>query len=55
FSPEEYAKQIIYLLENKKKAEQIAQNAYNFVINNFNWENATKKLDNIINSKNKKL
>ncbi|MCD4746662.1 MAG: glycosyltransferase [Bacteroidales bacterium] len=50
FSPEEYAKQIIYLLENKEKAEQIAQNAYNFVINNFNWENATKNLDNIINS-----
>jgi sugar transferase (PEP-CTERM/EpsH1 system associated) len=47
-SPEEYAQHIIYLLDNKDKAEEIALNGYNFVLNNYNWEKATEKLEELM-------
>ncbi len=46
-TPEEYAKHIIELLENETKAKQIAYNGYNFVINNFNWQSTTAKLEKL--------
>jgi len=47
-SAEEYAQHIIYLLDNKDKANEIALNAYNFVLNNYNWEKATEKLEELM-------
>ena len=44
----EFAQEIIYLLQNKEEAKQIAENAYRFVCSNFNWENSTKKLEDLI-------
>ncbi|MCD6112159.1 MAG: glycosyltransferase [Bacteroidales bacterium] len=43
--PEEYAKHIIFLLDNKAAADKIALNGYNFVLKNYNWDNATKILE----------
>ncbi|MCD4773794.1 MAG: glycosyltransferase [Bacteroidales bacterium] len=47
-SPEEYAEKIIYFLEHKNEAETIAENGYNFVHKNYNWENATQKLEKLM-------
>ena len=47
-SPEEYAEKIIYFLEHKNEADKIAENGYNFVHKNYNWENATQKLENLM-------
>lgn len=47
-NPEDYAKHIIYLLENKNQADILALNAYDFVCKNFNWGNATKILEDRI-------
>lgn len=47
-SAEEYAQHIIYLLDNKGKADEIALNGYNFVLNNYNWEKATEKLEKLM-------
>jgi len=47
-SAEEYAQHIIYLLDNKDKADEVALNGYNFVLNNYNWEKATKKLEELM-------
>lgn len=47
-SAEEYAQHIIYLLDNKDKADEIALNGYNFVLNNYNWEKATEKLEELM-------
>lgn len=46
--PKEFAGQIIYLLQNKEEAAIIAENAYHFVCSNFNWENSTQKLEDLI-------
>ncbi len=48
---EEYVKHIFFLLENKDKAYEIALNGYDFVVKNYNWENLTGKLSDIIKSK----
>jgi len=47
-SAEEYAQHIIYFLDNKDKADEIALNGYNFVLNNYNWEKATEKLEELM-------
>ncbi|MGI6719163.1 MAG: glycosyltransferase [Bacteroidales bacterium] len=47
---EELAKNILTLLDNKEKADEIANNGYKFVINNYNWETNGKKLEEIITS-----
>lgn len=46
----ELASHIIELLQNKKFQEEIAQNGYNFVHENHSWDNATEKLNRVINN-----
>ncbi|MFC2111043.1 glycosyltransferase [Bacteroidota bacterium] len=49
-SPEEYANHIINLLDDSKKASEIADAGCKFVHNNYDWEKATQKLETIIKS-----
>ncbi len=53
--PDEYAKHIISLLDNKEMLDKIAQNGYDFVSGKYNWEINTELLENamVSNSKNK--
>lgn len=46
--PEEYVQHIFTLLENKEKAQQIAEHGHHFVLNNFNWDATCRELENII-------
>lgn len=45
---EDYAKHILFLLENPDKAQQIAQAGYNFVTANFGWENSVLQLEQLL-------
>lgn len=47
-SAEEYAGHIIDLLDNTAKAKDLAENAYQFVLNTFNWEQAARLLNDIM-------
>lgn len=47
-TPGEYALHIISLLENKELANRIAENGYNFVMNNYNWEAETRKIEALL-------
>ncbi len=47
-SPDEYASLIIDLLKNPIKAEKLAKNGYKYIINNYNWESATAKLEKLM-------
>jgi spore maturation protein CgeB len=47
-TPAEYARHILMLLDNPDKAANIAQNGYDFVHRNFNWETETAKIDQLI-------
>jgi len=47
-SPGEYADHIIQLLDNNDLRDTIANNGYAFVHRNYNWDSATKKLENLI-------
>lgn len=47
-SPEEYAGHIVDLLQNKEHRETLAENGYNFVLENYDWYQATKKLENLM-------
>jgi polysaccharide biosynthesis protein PslH len=42
---EEYALHIISLLDNPSLADKIAENGYNFVLKNYNWEAETRKIE----------
>lgn len=44
----ELADHVLYLLNYPEKADQIAQKGFEFVQQNFNWESATKKLEDLI-------
>ena len=50
-TPKEYAAHILMLLNNPEKAAAIAQNGYDFVHKNFNWETETEKINRLINGK----
>ena len=50
-TPDEYAKHIIKLLDDTKYAHQIAESAYTFVRSKYDWGNATKLLENIMEEK----
>jgi polysaccharide biosynthesis protein PslH len=50
-TPEEYRDAIFRLLDNHDEAENIAENAYKFVRQNFDWQTTTEKLEDIIFSK----
>jgi len=45
--PEQYALQILELLNNEAKAKQIAMNGYKFAVNNFNWKTTTAMLEQL--------
>lgn len=47
-TPEEYAQHIIALLEDEEKRITLAENGYQFVMNNYDWYQATKKLESIM-------
>lgn len=47
-TPEEYASHIMMLLSDPVKAAAIAQNGYDFVHRNFNWETETGKINRLI-------
>lgn len=47
-TPAEYAAHILTLLDDKELAARIAQNGYDFVHRNYNWESATAVLDELI-------
>ena len=47
-SVEDYAKNIITLLDNKAKYDEIAGNGYNFVKTRFNWTKVGEQLEQII-------
>lgn len=49
--PEQYAQFIIDLIEDSSKAKGLAENAYQYVINNYNWESTTKALEGLLNKK----
>ena len=51
--PDEYIKAIMALLENQNLYNSIIDNAFQFVINKYNWEKVNKILENTINSSNK--
>jgi polysaccharide biosynthesis protein PslH len=46
--PEQYALQIIELLQNETKARQIAMNGYRFAVDNFNWKGTTAILERLM-------
>jgi polysaccharide biosynthesis protein PslH len=45
---EEYAIHIISLLDNPSLADKIAENGYNFVLKNYNWEAETHKIEALL-------
>lgn len=46
--PEEYAAHIFSLLENEPLVKHITENAYQFVLNNYNWESTTAQLERLM-------
>lgn len=50
--PEQYALQILELLQNEAKANMIAMNGYKFAVNNFNWKSTTAQLEQLFFQKN---
>jgi len=47
-TPEEYARQIIELMDNEILAARIAENGYQFILNNYSWETETAKIEKLI-------
>ncbi len=47
-TPKEYASHILMLLNNAEKAKKIALNGYHFVLDHFNWETETDKINSLI-------
>jgi len=47
-TPDEYARHILFLLNNPEKAQQIAKKGFDFVHRNFNWDNETDKIEQLI-------
>jgi glycosyltransferase involved in cell wall biosynthesis len=47
-SPQQFADHIIKLLNDKDFADTIAQKGYDFVHRNYDWNSATKKLEDVI-------
>lgn len=50
-SPAQFADLIIQLLDDSGLNENIANNGYSFVHKNYNWDAATRKLENLITEK----
>lgn len=47
-TPDEYADQILMLLQDPDKAASLAQNGYQFVRQNFSWEHETDKINQLL-------
>lgn len=47
-TPGDYAAHVLMLLENPEKADEIAQNGYDFVRKNFSWRSETAKIENLM-------
>ncbi len=47
-SAQEFSEKIIFLLRNQSAAHDIAENGYVHVINNFNWNSTTVKLERLM-------
>jgi polysaccharide biosynthesis protein PslH len=45
--PEQYALQILELLQNESKAKMIGMNGYRFAVSNFNWKTTTGMLEQL--------
>lgn len=46
-APKDYAKAVLELLENPTHANELALAGYNFVLKNYNWEQATAQLESM--------
>ncbi len=51
--PEEYVEAILKLLDNKEFSDRVSNNAFNFVNENFNWDDVNKALENCIKGETK--
>ncbi len=49
--PEEYAQCILSLLKNEEQLNQIAENGYQYVMRNFNWNQTTQILEKLFQKK----
>jgi glycosyltransferase involved in cell wall biosynthesis len=49
-SDEDFAGEIISLLENRARREEIGENGYKYVSANHNWGNIVEKLDNLLSA-----
>lgn len=49
-TPGEYVSHILRLLDDDKFASNIAEKGYEFIHNNYNWDAATSKLENLMKS-----
>lgn len=49
-TPQEYADHIISLLEDDEKLQALAESGYQFVLDNYDWYQATKKLERLMKS-----
>jgi sugar transferase (PEP-CTERM/EpsH1 system associated) len=50
-SPEDYVKHILYLLQNKTAANELAENAFQFAKANYDWKNIVANLNAIMVSR----
>jgi glycosyltransferase involved in cell wall biosynthesis len=49
-TPEDYARHILFLLDNPDKAHQIAMAGYNYILKNFSWEAETDKIERLFHN-----
>jgi len=50
-TPEEYARHILFLLDNPEKANRIARAGYDYILKNFSWEAETDKIEKLLTLK----
>ena len=50
-TPEEYARHILFLLDNPEKAKEIAWAGYHYILSNFSWEAETDKIEKLLTLK----
>ncbi len=48
-NPDEYAEQLLFLLENNAKGQEMAEKGHSFVAENFNWKKSNQILLEILN------
>jgi sugar transferase (PEP-CTERM/EpsH1 system associated) len=50
-TPEDYARHILFLLDNPEKADQLARAGHDFILKNFSWETETDKIEQLFHKK----